>query len=191
MNLTKRSCVLAGSVALLAAGGGAYVASAGAPDRTQAYLKATQSELAGTGKSVERIMLSQTVAGAELYMLQGADTACVLIAGTEQAPGRSRDLTCTDTATANDPATPMVTRFAGRDGVSRLVALTAPGTAAVSSSTGGTTNAVKQTGRLAVAPAPSDDAVRLLLRTEGGATTEFTLPSLAQEQARAGASLKP
>lgn len=119
----RRAAGVTGAIVLLAGGVAATQATGDSPPpptRAEAALAATQAELAGTQHSVSAITLEHVVDGREVYALTGTDTACILVAGTDQAPGRSQSLACTNTALA-EPERPMRTGFASGSGYVDLV----------------------------------------------------------------------
>lgn len=114
----RRAAGVTGAIILL--GGGVAVAQATGdgpepPTRSEALLAATQAELAGTQHAVSSISLEHVVDGREVYALTGPATACILVAGEDQALGRSQSLACTHPG-YSDASRPMQTGFATASG---------------------------------------------------------------------------
>lgn len=93
--------VLAGAVALAA--GSLAVAHGQESDgadpgsrtaRADAYLTATAQELSGTPYRVDTINLEHTLDGRQVFALEGPNTRCILVAGSDQPAGKSELLGC-------------------------------------------------------------------------------------------------
>lgn len=182
----RRAVAATGAIILLAGGVAATQATGDSPQpltRAEALLAATQAELADTQHSVSAITLEHAVDGREVYALTGTDTACILVAGEDQAPGRSQSLACTNTA-LSEPQRPMRTGFATASGNGFVDLVWVGDDAPAQVSTTGAPVSV-ELGTEVIAAKRTDDTVASGLEWQASAAepVEVELPSRAERDA--------
>ncbi|MBF6619182.1 MAG: hypothetical protein ITG02_03010 [Patulibacter sp.] len=174
---------LTAAVAVTQATGGAATTAPADPTRAEALLAATQAELADTQHRVGTIQLEHVIDGREVYALGGPATACILIAGQDQADGRSQSLACTDDDQAV-PERPMRTGFPTASGQG-YVDLTWVGGAPPSQvATSGAATDVR-IGTWVIAAVRTDDGAGggLAWQAPAGESVTVPLPSRAERAA--------
>jgi hypothetical protein len=182
----RRAAGVTGAIVLLAGGFAATQATGDSPTpltRAEAALAATQAELVGTQHSVSAITLEHVVDGREVYALTGTDTACILVAGVSQEPGRSQSLSCTNTA-LSEPERPMQSGFATAAGSGYVDLVWVGDDAPAQVSTTGAPVSV-DLGSEVIAAKRTDDTAASGLEWQASAAepVEVELPSRAERDA--------